>query len=125
MKYAILALQGKQYKVSEGQQLIVDKLAEEVGSSLALDQVILLVDGDKRVIGQPYVPGAQVTAEVVEQTRDKKIRVATYKAKSRYRRVIGHRQYVSKLLIKIISGSQPEKAKAKASSTKKTTKATN
>jgi large subunit ribosomal protein L21 len=102
MNYAILSLQGHQYQVQEGQELTVDKLSGEPGEQLTLDQVLLSVNNDQRQLGQPYVENAQVKAKILEQFKGKKIRVATYKAKSRYRRVKGHRSLLTKLLIEKI-----------------------
>ncbi len=90
--YAVVATGGKQYKVQEGEILRVEKLAGEVGSEVAFDQVLMLSDGEKVQIGQPVVEGAQVNAHIVEQGRAKKIIVFKYKRRKRYRRKHGHRQ---------------------------------
>ena len=90
--YAVVATGGKQYKVQEGEILRVEKLAGEVGSEVAFDQVLMLSDGEKIQIGQPVVEGAQVNAHIVEQGRAKKIIVFKYKRRKRYRRKHGHRQ---------------------------------
>jgi len=91
MKYAVTALQGHQYKVSEGDVITVDLMDQEAGSEINLDQVLLVVDDDKVLIGEPLVEKAKVVAQVVGHKRGDKIRVATFKAKSRYRRVKGFR----------------------------------
>lgn len=91
-KYAIIQLQGKQYRVEEGDEFVVDRLTAEVGSKLDVTDVLLVVDGEQRQIGQPIVPKAKVSLELVAHGRGEKIRVAKYKSKSRYRKVIGHRQ---------------------------------
>lgn len=98
-KYAVIQTGGKQYLVSPGLSLSVEKIEAKKGAKIDFDQV-LLVTGDKLKLGNPLVKGAKVQAEVLEQFRDKKIRVATYKAKSRYRKVKGHRQ--SKTKVKIL-----------------------
>jgi large subunit ribosomal protein L21 len=90
--YAVVATGGKQYKVQEGEVLRVEKLAGEVGSEVAFDQVLLLSDGEKLQIGQPIVEGAQVKGHIIEQGRSKKIIVFKYKRRKRYRRKHGHRQ---------------------------------
>ncbi len=94
-KYAVIQLQGKQYQVSEGDEFAVDRLSEEAASKFEVTDVLLVVDGDKRQIGQPLVEGAKVACEVVEHQKGDKIRVAKYKAKSKYRKVQGHRQLQS------------------------------
>lgn len=99
MKYAVIQLSGKQYKVEEGETISVNKLEGKAKDKLKLDQVLLVVDGKKVSLGQPLVKGAIVSAEIVEQKKDKKIRVAKYKAKSKYRKVQGHRQLITSVKI--------------------------
>lgn len=125
MKYAVIKLSGKQHKVSLGDKITVDRLENEPGKSFAIKDVLLVVDGNKRSIGTPLT-GDTVTAEVLEQKKDKKIRVATYKAKSRYRRVKGHRQHISVVRITAIGKDKysSKKAKGKASSPKTKPKST-
>lgn len=91
-KYAIIQLQGKQYQVSEGDEFVVDRLVTPADKKLEVTDVLLVVDGEKRQIGQPLVKGAKVVCEILADQKGEKIRVAKYKAKSRYRKVIGHRQ---------------------------------
>jgi len=100
MKYAIIQLQGKQFQVSEGDQITVDRLDKAEGDKFTVNDVLLVVDGDKRKIGQPIVKGAKVECELVSNNKGDKLRVAKYKAKSRYRKVQGHRQLQS--LVKIL-----------------------
>lgn len=85
---AILESGGKQYLVSKGDKIQVEKLAGEAGSTITFDKVLFL-DGN---VGKPYVSGAKVTAKVLKQGRGEKIHVLKYKAKSKYRRKIGARQ---------------------------------
>ncbi len=92
MKYAVIQIAGKQYRVQEGESVETNRLAEEVGSTLTVSDVLLVVDGEKRTIGTPLVEGAKVTLKIADHHRGEKIRVATYKPKSRYRKVRGHRQ---------------------------------
>lgn len=103
MKYAVVKIGAKQYKVKKDDEILVEKIEGEEGKTQTFDQVLLLVDGKKRKIGQPTVPKASVKAKILSQTKGKKIRVATYKAKSRYRKVKGHRQFLTKIAIEIIS----------------------
>ena len=97
MTYAIVQLQGKQYKVQEKDELVVDKLDLETGKKLTSKDVLLISDGKKTKIGTPFVKGAEVSFKVLEQGKGEKIRVATYKSKSRYRKVKGHRSHLTRL----------------------------
>ncbi len=94
MAFAIIKTGGKQYKVSEGTVLKVEKLPEEArkGGKVVFDEVLLTDDGKETVMGLPAVNGAKVEAEVVADGRAPKIRVVRYKAKVRYHKVYGHRQ---------------------------------
>ncbi len=89
--YAIIATGGKQYKVSEGDIIQVEKLGVEAGESYTFDQVLAISD-DGLTVGNPTVKGATVDGTVVENGRGKKIIVYKYKPKKRYRRKNGHRQ---------------------------------
>src|SRR5437899_3276911 len=102
MKYAVLATGGKQYKVSEGSVLEVDKLPVEAGKAHVFDNVLLFADGADVQVGKPKLEGAFVTAQVLEQKQGDKIRVAKFKAKARYRKVIGFRAQLTKLQIEKI-----------------------
>ncbi len=95
MKFAVIKTSGTQLKVSEGETIKLPKLSGKPKSKLNFNEVLLIVDGKKVLIGQPLVKGARVTAEIVEQTRDKKIRVARFKAKSKYRKVKGHKTHLT------------------------------
>ena len=101
MKYAVVKIGGSQYKVSEGEMITVDRLSGKEGSSIVFSEVLLLVDDDKVKIGRPLVKDGQVKGEIVSQTKGKKIRVATFKAKARYRRVRGFRSLLTR--VKILS----------------------
>lgn len=100
-KYAIIKLSGKQFKVAEGDVFITDRLEEEEDKTFLTKEVLLLNDGQKVKIGQPFVEDAEVELKVKVHQRSKKLRVAKYKAKSRYRRVYGHRQPQS--VVEIVS----------------------
>ncbi|MGH2356230.1 MAG: 50S ribosomal protein L21 [Chloroflexota bacterium] len=100
--YAIVATGGKQYRVEPGQRLEVEKLTVEPGSRIELPEVLLVADGDNVTVGQPTVPGARVVAEVLGETKGKKVIVFKYKAKVRYRRKTGHRQRYSRLVVRDI-----------------------
>jgi large subunit ribosomal protein L21 len=98
--YAIVETGGKQYKVSQGQTLEVERLSASKGSTIELDRVLLLADGEKVTPGTPTVDGARVLAEVVEHGKGKKVIVFKYKPKVRYRKKTGHRQPFTRLAIK-------------------------
>ncbi|HXK09027.1 MAG TPA: 50S ribosomal protein L21 [Vicinamibacteria bacterium] len=90
--YAIIRTGGKQYRVEMGDVVRVERLEGAVGSTVTLDDVLLVAgDGDPRV-GSPRLEGASVQGTVVEQGRDAKIRVFKYKKRKHYRRTRGHRQ---------------------------------
>ena len=100
--YAIIQTGGKQYRVSEGDVLSIEKLTAAEGEEVVFDQVLTVVsDGDIK-IGKPVVEGAKVTAKVVEHGKGKKILVFKYKAKSNYRKRQGHRQPFTKVVIEKI-----------------------
>ena len=101
MIYAVVETGGKQYKVSPGQTIEVEKLSTS-GDTVELDKVYLIADGDKVTVGNPTVPGAKVIANVVGNGKGDKVIVYKFKAKVRYRRKKGHRQPYTKLAIKEI-----------------------
>ncbi|MBX5490735.1 MAG: 50S ribosomal protein L21 [Chloroflexi bacterium] len=101
--YAVVETGGKQYKVEPGATVQVERLPAEVGSTVELDRVLLIGDGDEVQVGRPTVAGARVVAEVVAQEKGEKIIVFRYKPKVRYRRKTGHRQRLTRLLIKEIA----------------------
>lgn len=100
--YAVIKTGGKQYRVSEGQKLLVEKIPGQNGDKVTLDQV-LFVGGDSPKIGQPLVKGASVAAEIVEQGRGKKIVVFKFRRRKNYRRKAGHRQPFTALKITSIT----------------------
>ncbi|MBP9856051.1 MAG: 50S ribosomal protein L21 [Candidatus Pacebacteria bacterium] len=101
MAFAIIKTGGKQYKVSEGDILTVEKLPEEAkkGGKVAFGEVLLSDDGKETTMGTPAIAGAKVEAEVVGEGRADKVRVVHYKAKIRYHKVYGHRQAFTKVKI--------------------------
>ena len=100
--YAIIATGGKQYKVSEGDIITIEKLGVEAGEKVTFDQV-LVVGGDDLKVGDPTVSGASVTASVVEEGKDKKVIVYKYKRKTGYHKKNGHRQAYTKVKIEKIN----------------------
>ena len=100
--YAIIATGGKQYKVSEGDVIKVEKLCVEAGSAYTFDQV-LVVSGDEVKVGDPVVAGATVEASVIEDGKAKKVIVYKYKRKTGYHKKQGHRQPYTKVKIEKIN----------------------
>lgn len=100
--YAIIETGGKQIKVEQGQEIMIEKLSADVNDVVTFDKV-LFVGGDDVKVGAPFVEGASVTAKVVGQGRDKKITVFKYKPKKNYHRKLGHRQPFTKVVIEGIN----------------------
>ena len=111
--YAVIRTGGKQYKVKVGDLIDVEKLGGDDGASLELEP-LLVVDDDGNVTATAQdLAKAKVTASVVDQHRGKKIRVFTYKNKSRQRRTMGHRQSLTRLKVEIIDlGTRKRAARA-------------
>jgi large subunit ribosomal protein L21 len=99
--YAVIKTGGKQYKVSAGDLLKVEKLDGSVGDTIELDEV-LMVGGEEVKIGTPLLPEAKVKATIVEQGKDKKILVFKSKRRKNYRKKYGHRQPLTRLKITAI-----------------------
>ncbi len=98
--YAIVKTGGHQYKVAVGDRLNVEKIPVEAGAEVQLSEVLMVSGEDNQVtVGEPLIVGARVTATVVDQHRGDKILVFKYKAKKRYRRRMGHRQDLTRLVI--------------------------
>ena len=100
---AIIVTGGKQYNVSEGDTLFIEKLDLNAGDSVVFDQVLAIVDGENTKFGTPVVEGAKVEATVVKNGKGKKVRVYKYKAKKGYHKRQGHRQPYTKVEIGKIS----------------------
>lgn len=101
--FAIIRTGGKQYRVSPGQKLKIEKLDAGEGAAVHFSDVLLLADGEKIQIGTPLVRGARVDAKVLEQGREKKKIVFKYHRKTRYRKKKGHRQPYTEIEITKIS----------------------
>ena len=101
--YAIIATGGKQYKVSEGDIITIEKLGVEAGEKVTFDQVLAVSDKDLK-IGAPTVEGASVEASVVKEGRGKKVIVYKYKRKTGYHKKNGHRQAFTQVKIEKING---------------------
>ena len=100
---AIIVTGGKQYNVSEGDTLFIEKLDVNAGDSVVFDQVLAILDGDKATFGTPVVEGASVEGKIVKNGKGKKIRIFKYNAKKGYRKRQGHRQPYTKVEIKKIN----------------------
>ena len=112
--YAIIETGGKQYKVTPGQTIDVERLDVGEGNGVELDRVLLIADGDKVTVGSPTIEGAKVVATSQGEGKGKKIIVLKYKPKVRYRKKTGHRQLYTRLAIdKVIEpgATQGEPAK--------------
>lgn len=102
MEYSIIRTGGKQYRVSPGDIIDVEKLNVEEGSLVNLDEVLAISKDSSLTIGTPIIPGAKVVAEVKGQLKDKKVTVFKFKRKTRYQVKRGHRRAFSRLLIREI-----------------------
>jgi len=101
--YAVIETGGKQYRVSEGETLRIEKLEASAGDSLAFDPLLFADDAGKILVGTPRVPGVTVKAEVVEQGLGPKIIIFKYRRRKNYRRKAGHRQPFTAIKITAIS----------------------
>lgn len=112
--YAVLVTGGKQYKVSEGDILYIEKLDAEEGKKVKFDQVLFVSGDDKLTIGNPTVKGAEVQAKVLKTGKARKIMVFKYNAKKNYRKRQGHRQLYTKVQIEKIKLAKPKAEKVEA-----------
>ena len=100
MSFAIIETGGKQYRVSEGETVKIEKIpALQKGAAVLFDKILLTDDGVKIALGAPYISGANVKGEIIEEGRNRKVEVVKYKAKSRYFKLRGHRQPFMKVKI--------------------------
>ena len=104
--YAVVEINGKQYRAEKGASLTVDLMAEESGAQVSLDKVVLLAASENDVrVGTPYVAGASVVGTVESEIKDDKVIVFKYKPKKDYRRKAGHRQRYTVLKVEEIVGA--------------------
>ena len=102
--YAVIETGGKQYRVSEGDVLRVEKLSADVGESVELDKVLVISKDDGLQVGKPWLEGSKVTVKVLQHGKTDKIIVFKYKPKKNYRRKQGHRQPFTEIQIEKIEG---------------------
>ena len=102
--YAVIQTGGKQYRVTEGQTLRVEKLGAEVGANVDLDKVLMVAAGDNVKVGKPYLDGGKVTATVKSHGRGEKVRIIKFRRRKHYRKTQGHRQSYTELQITGIAG---------------------
>ena len=103
MIFAIIKTGGKQYIVSEGQKLKIEKLNQNEGDEFEFDEVLLFANGEEIKVGKPYVDGMKVNAKVLKQGRGEKKIVFKFKNKTRYKKKKGHRQFFTEVQILSIS----------------------
>ncbi len=115
--YAIIETGGKQYRVLEGQELVVERLAAEAGTEVTLDRVLAQSDGTTLAVGTPVVEKAAVKAEVLEHFRGPKVVSFKKKRRKGYKRKQGHRQEQTRIKIHSLSGSAAPKAAAATQTT--------
>jgi len=104
MSHAVFRTGGKQYRVTEGDVLDVEKLDLDADAETTFDEVLMVSDGSAVKLGDPTVSGATVKAKVVDQFRDKKVIAFKFKRRKGYHRTIGHRRHLTRLEITSING---------------------
>jgi large subunit ribosomal protein L21 len=102
--YAVVKTGGKQYRVSAGEKLKVEQIPADIGAEIALDQVLLVADGEAVRLGTPLVSGASVTARVLAHGRGDKVRIFKMQRRKHYRKSQGHRQDYTEIEILGIAG---------------------
>ncbi len=102
--YAVIESGGKQHRVVEGETLKLEKLEAATGDTISFDKVLMVGEGESVKIGEPYVKGSKVTAEVLSQGRGKKISIIKFRRRKHSRKQQGHRQWFTEVKITGISG---------------------
>jgi len=101
--YAVIKTGGKQYKVAAGDKVKVEKLTGDVGSTVVIDKVLMIADGETTTVGAPLVAGAKVNATVVSHGRGDKVMIFKMRRRKHYRKTQGHRQSYTEIKIETIS----------------------
>src|SRR5205085_5259613 len=109
MTYAIIKTGGRQYRVAEGDTVDVDLLDVDAGKTATFGEVLMFADGKHITHGDPLISGAKVTAEVVEQRKDKKVIAFKYRRRKGDHRTVGHRRKLTRVKIKSITGGSKSK----------------
>src|SRR5437879_10697412 len=109
MNYAIIKTGGRQFRIAEGDTIDVDLLDVEPGKTATFGDVLMFADGKGVTHGSPLISGAKVTAEVVEQRKDKKVIAFKYKRRKGYQRTVGNRRKLTRVKIKSITGGSKSK----------------
>jgi len=112
--YAIVDIAGQQFKVAQEQQVIVHRLEGEVGSKVEFDNVMLIDNDGKIVVGQPFVEGARVTGTILSHLKGDKVLVFKKKRRKGYQKASGHRQFLTKIQIESVVAKAAKAKKAKA-----------
>ena len=120
--FAIVATSGKQFKVTEGDRILVDRVSANVGQTVRLDSVLLLGGDSKPLVGTPFVDGAAVEATVVSHRSGDKVIVFKFEARKRHRRKTGHRQQLSELRIGAIQAPGERTAEQSATAERPATR---
>jgi len=115
--YAIVETGGKQYQVEEGRYVDIEKLEGDVDSKVTFDNIVMIVNGKKSKVGQPYVSGASVEGKILKQDKAKKIIVFKQRPKKGYRKKQGHRQEFTRVMISKIRTSAKKSAKEETTET--------
>lgn len=103
MAYAIIKTGGRQFRIAEGDTIDVDLLDVDPGKTATFGEVLMFCDGKDVMHGSPLISGAKVTAEVLQQRKDKKVIAFKYKRRKGYHRTVGHRRKLTRVKIKSIS----------------------
>lgn len=104
--YAVIATGGKQYRVTEGETLKVEKIAAEEGAEIELDRVLMVADGDNIQVGTPLLEKGAVTARIKSHGRGKKVEIVKFRRRKHYRKQMGHRQSFTEIEVTNIKASK-------------------
>jgi len=103
--YAVIVTGGKQYRVMQGETLRVEKLEAEIDSTIEMDQVLLLGDGEKVTLGVPLIKGAKVSAKIKSHGRADKVHIIKFRRRKHYKKQQGHRQHYTEIEITAINAA--------------------
>lgn len=109
--YAIVNIQGQQFKVTDGQEIYVHRMKEDAGKKVEFSDVVLTENDGKVKVGSPIIKGVKITATVLEHLKDDKVLIFKKRRRKGYENLNGHRQYLTKIQINKINFSETKKAK--------------